>query len=55
VVFHGKFMQALNDVLNGRFFADSSCEMTMSTENETSEEKEAREKWTHLTPFFTPY
>ena len=39
--FHGKFMQALNDVLNGRFFANSSCGMYAATENTESGEKEA--------------
>ena len=38
--FHGKFMQALNDVLNGRFFADSSCVSKEATENTEVGEKE---------------
>ena len=40
VDFHGKFMQALNDVLNGRFFADSSCVSKEATENTEVGEKE---------------
>ena len=46
VGFHGKFMQALNDVLKGCFFANSSCEIKKAMGNTTSGEKEASEKLT---------
>jgi len=55
VVSHGKFMQALNDVLNGRFFANSSCEVKEATENYEIRREGGFGKRMHLTPFFTPH
>lgn len=54
MAFHGKFMQALNDVLNGGIFANSSVEKQNHNEKYDSGGEGGSENQMILTPFFTP-
>ena len=47
-------MQALNDVLNGSIFANSSIEKQNHNETYDSGEEGGSANLTDLTPFFTP-